>query len=86
MWHASIALKIGVGFVGWSCCTLKERALLRDTVIGLLSGVGTGDTRRDRSEYVLHARRRLSDREIEMLSPEWCASPAVAMAGDGIPW
>lgn len=59
---------------------------MRDTVIALLAGVGTGNTRRDRSEHVLHARRRLSDAEIALLSPEWCAIPAVANAGTGIPW
>lgn len=86
MWHASIAVVGFRGLIPWSRCGLKNRAIVRDTVIGLLSGVGAGDTRRDRSDVVLHARRRLSDPEIAMLSPAWCAIPAVGIAGDGIPW
>lgn len=91
MWHASIsvgsstALATG-GKVPWSRLGLKTRAIVRDTVIGLLAGVGTGDTRRDRSDFVLHARRRLSQRELAMLTAEWCAIPAVGIAGEGIPW
>lgn len=74
------------GKVPWERLGLKTRGIVRETVIGLLAGVGAGDTRRDRSEVVLHARRRLADRELAMLTAEWCAIPAVAMAGDGIPW
>ena len=74
------------GQVPWDRCGLKARAVVRDTVIGLLSGVGIGDTRRERSDVVLHARRRLSDREITLLTPAWCALPAVGIAGDGVPW
>lgn len=86
MWHASIAVQSVGGPIPWSRCGLKTRAAVRETVIGLLAGVGAGDTRRDRSEFVLHARRRLADRELAMLTAEWCAIPAVAIAGDGIPW
>jgi hypothetical protein len=86
VWHASIAAHGAAGMVPWSRCGLKTRTILRETVIGLLSGVGTGNTRRDRSEVVLHARRRLSDRELAMLTAQWCAIPAVGIAGDGIPW
>lgn len=86
MWHASISVQDASGRVPWQRCGLKARALVREAVLGLLSGVGTGDTRRDRSELVLHARRRLSAREIEQLAPAWCAIPATGMAGDGIPW
>ena len=86
MWHASIAVQSGAGPVPWSRCGLKTRGIVRETVLDLLSGIGSGDTRRDRSEFMLHARRRLADREIAMLTAEWCAIPAVAMAGDGIPW
>ena len=70
----------------WERCGLKARATGRDAVIGLLSGVGTGNTRRERSDVVLHARRRLSDREIMLLTPAWCSLPAVGIAGGGIPW
>ncbi len=85
MWHASIAVQSG-GPVPWARRGLKTRGIVRETVLGLLSGVGAGDTRRERSEVVLHARRRLAARELAMLTAEWCAIPAVAIAGDGIPW
>ena len=86
MWHASISVRDFPVLVPWSRCGLKTRAIVRETVIGLLAGVGTGSTRRDRSEVVLHARRRLAERELAMLTAEWCAIPAVGFAGDGIPW
>lgn len=70
----------------WERCGLKVRNAMRTTVVDLLSGVGSGDPRRDRGAAVLHFRRRLSDAEIALLSPAWCAIPAVGMAGDGIPW
>lgn len=85
MWHASIAVQSG-GPVPWSRYGLRTRAVVRDTVIGLLAGVGTGDTRRDRSDVVLHARRRLSEGELGLLTAEWCALPAVGIAGGGVPW
>lgn len=86
MWHASIAVHDASGQVPWSRCGLKARSIVRGTVLDLLSGVGTGDTRRDRSDVVLHARRRLSDSEVALLSPSWCAIQPSAIAGDGIPW
>jgi len=86
VWHASIAAHGSSGPIPWSRCNLKTRDLLRRTVIGLLAGVGTGETRRDRSDVVLHARRRLNNGELALLSPSWCAIPAVALAGNGIPW
>ena len=59
---------------------------MRDVVGRLLGGVGTGETKRMRSEAVLHARRKLSDLELAQLDPAWCAIPAVDIAGDGIAW
>jgi hypothetical protein len=64
----------------------RARETLRRTVFGLIDRVGAGDTRRDRSAVVLHARRRLSDRELAMLSPAWCALPAIDIAGGDTPW
>lgn len=75
-----------LGPVPWARCGLKTRTIVKQTVLGLLSGVGTGNTKRDRSEYVLHARRRLSDAEIAAQTPEWCAIKAIDSAGGGIPW
>lgn len=86
VWHASIALQGEFGPVAWSRCGLKARDIIRRTVIGLLAGVGTGETKRCRSEYVLHARRRLSEPELAAQTPEWCAIQAVDSAGGGIPW
>ena len=74
------------GMVPWSRLGLKTRGIVREVALGLLSGVGAGDTRRDRSEVVLHARRRLSERELGLLTAEWCAIPAVGIAGGGAPW
>jgi len=85
VWHASIAVHSGLP-VPWARCGLKTRDIVRETVIGLLAGVGSGETRRERSEVVLHARRRLAERELAMLTAEWCAIPAIAIAGDGVPW
>jgi hypothetical protein len=91
VWHASIALQARgnviwptlIPFARWR---LQERACIRDVVIGLISGVGHGDTRRDRSEHVLHARRKLSPAEIAMLDPAWCELPAIDIAGGETPW
>ena len=80
MWHASIAVWDRGYPLPWSRCGLKTRGIVRETVLGLLAGVGTGNTRRDRSDIVLHARRRLNDRELAQIAPEWRAIPAVAMA------
>ena len=85
MWHASIVV-YDDGPVPWPRCGLKTRRIVRETVLGLLAGVGVGNTRRERSDVVLHARRRLSDRELGMLSTAWCAIPPVGRAGDGVPW
>ena len=87
VWHASVAVR---GYAGqmtpWERCGLKTRVIVRETVLDMLRLVGAGNTRRDRSDFVMHARRRLNEAEIALLSPAWCALPAVATAGDGIPW
>ena len=70
----------------WAKCGLKTRDVVRRTVISLLAGVGTGDTRRDRSEVVLHARRRLAEHELALLSPAWCALLAIDVAGGDMSW
>ncbi len=74
------------GPIEFSRWGLKTRDIVKRTVIGLLDGVGVGNAKRCRSEYVLHARRRLSDAEIAAQTPEWCAIKAVDSAGGGIPW
>lgn len=86
MWHASVCPHDASGPVPWERCGLKARALLREMVFSLLAGVGTGNTRRDRSPFVLHARRKLNAGELALLSPEWCAIEPVDIAGGGIPW
>ncbi len=86
VWHASIAVQGDLGPIEFARWGLKTRDIVKRTVIGLLYGVGTGNTKRCRSEYVLHARRRLSDAEIACQTPEWCAIHAIDSAGEGIPW
>lgn len=86
MWHASIAAHDPTGPLEWRRLGIRDREAVRMLVMSLLQGVGAGDTRRDRSGYVLHARRRLADAELALLTSAWCAIPAVAIAGDGIPW
>ena len=59
----------------------------RRRIIEVLNGVGTGNTifATTRTGIALHGRRSLSDSEISLLSPEWCAIPAVdEFAGDGL--
>lgn len=86
VWHASIAVQGFYGPVQYVFWDPKTREVVKRTVLDLIADVGTGDVRRDRSEYVLHARRRLSDEEIAAQTPEWCAIKAVHSAGGGIPW
>ncbi len=86
VWHASIAVQGPDGVIQYSRWGLKTRTIVKRTVIDLLCGVGTGNTKRCRSEFVLHARRRLSDAEIAAQTPEWCAINAIDSAGGGIPW
>jgi hypothetical protein len=69
VWHASIAVQSDFGLVPYARWGLKTRTIVKRTVIGLLDGVGTGDAKRCRSEYVLHARRRLSEPELAAQTP-----------------
>ncbi len=87
MWHASVMVRSdGRGPVPWPNVGLKLRGSVKALAIGLLDGVGVGDIRRDRSEHVLHARRRLSAAELAAQTPEWHSIEAVDSAGEGIPW
>ena len=86
VWHASIAAHGFAGPIPWALLGEPSREIMRRTVLGLLAGAGQGDIRRDRSDTVLHARRRLADRELAQLTPEWCAAGAVDVAGGGVPW
>lgn len=86
VWHASIAIQTLDGPLAFARWGLKARTIGKRTVIDLLSGVGTGETKRCRSDVVLHARRRLSAGELAAQTPEWCAIQAVDSAGGGIPW
>lgn len=86
VWHASIAVQGFQGPVHFAFWDPKTREVVQRTVLALIENVGTGDVRRDRSEFVLHARKRLSDEEISQQTPEWCAIKAVDRAGGGTPW
>ena len=74
------------GPLPWTRVPFKIREITKRAVIDELAGVGQGNIRRDRSELVLHARRRLSEAELAAQSPEWHAIQAIDRAGDGIPW
>lgn len=86
VWHASIAVQSPRGPVHYQRWDLRTRSLVKRTVLELLDGVGAGETKRCRSAFVLHARRRLSEAELAAQTPEWCAIQAVDSAGGGIPW
>lgn len=64
----------------------RSRDLAKRTALSMIADVGSGDVARVRSEFVLHARKRLSDREIAAQTPEWCAIKAIDSAGGGLPW
>lgn len=86
VWHASVAVQ---GFSGpvpiafWDAAT---REVAQRTVLCLIADVGAGEVRRDRSDRVFHARKRLSDLELAGQSCEWHAIRAIDSAGGGIPW
>ena len=86
MWHSSIAVQGFRGPVHFMLWDPWARGVAQRTVLELIANVGTGEVRRDRSDFVLHARKRLSDEEIAQQTPEWCAIKAVDSAGGGIPW
>lgn len=86
MWHASIAVQGFSGPVHFAFWDPRTRELVQRTVLALIENVGTGEARRDRSNFVLHARKRLSDEELAQQTPEWRAIKAVDRAGGGIPW
>jgi len=86
VWHASIAVQGFHGPVEFVYWDERTRDLVKRTVLSMIADVGTGDVRRDRSPYVLHARKRLSDAELAAQTPEWCAIKAIDSAGGGIPW
>lgn len=67
MWHASISAQTASGLVPMTSYRWKARAYARQRLRELLRGVGEGDTFHDRSEYVLHARRAVSQAELELL-------------------
>ena len=86
VWHASIAVQTGRGPLPYWQWDERTRDIVKRTVLELIADVGTGEARRDRSDVVLHARKRLSDAEIAAQTPAWCAIRAVDSAGGGIPW
>ena len=86
MWHASIAVHGDDGPIPYERWGIKAREVCKREVVALLAGVGVGDLRRDRGYAVIHARRKLNDAELAMLDPDWCAIPAVDVAGDELPW
>lgn len=86
VWHASLSARTDSEILPWDRYRLKARAFARQHLFDLLWGVGEGDTRRDRSEHVLHARRKLNADELAMLDPAWLAIEPVDIAGEGTAW
>ena len=86
VWHASIAVQGLRGPTEYAFWHERTREVVQRIVLEMIADVGSGDVRRDRSNYVLHARKRLRDAEIAAQTPEWCAIKAVDSAGGGIPW
>lgn len=86
VWHASIAVQGLRGPVQHAFWDARTRDIVQRTVLALIEDVGAGEVRRDRSELVLHARKRLSESELAAQTPEWCAIKAIDKAGGGIPW
>jgi hypothetical protein len=86
VWHASVAVQgfqEPIAFAFWDA---RTRELAMRTALELIADVGAGDVRRDRSASVLHARKRLSDRELAGQTCEWHAIQAIDSAGGGILW
>ena len=86
VWHASIAVQGFRGPVHFALWDPRTREVAMRTVLELISNVGAGEVRRDRSNFVLHARRRLSDAELAAQTCEWHAIKAIHSAGGGEPW
>lgn len=78
MWHVSIGLN------GWHVRQWSERQAQEAERIArdLLKGVGDGQTFVGWGDICFHARRRLADAELVLLSDEWKATPAVDVAGE----
>ncbi len=61
----------------------KERRLALALAERLLTGIGDGVARVDLSERVIHVRRPLTRGEELLLPPDWAASEAIDIAGEG---
>ena len=86
VWHASVAVQGFLGPVHYAFWDRRTRDAAQNVVLDLIANVGAGEVRRDRSEYVLHARKRLADHELAAQSCEWHAIQAIDSAGGGLPW
>ena len=86
VWHASVAVQGFRGPVLYGLLDPRTQHVMQETALGLIADVGTGEVRRDRSDRVLHARKRLSDLELAGQSCEWHAIQAIDSAGGGMPW
>jgi hypothetical protein len=60
-----------------------ERAIAAEVAKAELSGVGEIPSLLEQLSVAIHYRRVLTDAEIERLTPEWCAIPAIDEAGHG---
>ena len=75
MWHVSIARwkSTLIPTDRWGDGTLRDA---KRVAMGILNGVGTGESVETLHLTCLHIRRSLSPAEMEALSAEWLAIPA----------
>ncbi len=80
MWHASIAAHNKRGVIDSADLTGAQMVFMAELGKSLLNGVGTGQDYELWKGPCFHFRRQLSDSELQLLSAEWLAIPAVDMA------
>ena len=82
MWHVSIACQGKNGPVLISSLDTQTKRYMVNLAASLLEGVGSGENFAGAGDVAIHFRRALSYHEIEKLTHEWLAIPAIDMAGD----
>jgi hypothetical protein len=84
VWHASVALMKKGKVLKVEDLSASNKRVLAKTAKGLLAGVGQTPSKLEQYPLGIHYRRSLTDEEIGKLPADWCAIPAVDLAGHGI--
>jgi hypothetical protein len=90
VWHVSVSVidrQRGTILPGAMSMPLRRRA--QAECRQQLAGVGSSSAGHEKpEEYPLahHLRRRLSDEEVALLSPDWLAIPPTDIGGESGPW